>query len=296
MLLYYIDTDLVHHSCRRTQRDNPGRVHGSGLIPFRKIGRLLQLPGSAPRAAFDHRRQLNSFPYIKKARSLRAQQPFMARRRQQVDMLLLYIYMHMSRALGPVHHEQNPVSHRKAPCLRKRHLRSRDIRCCRYDYQPGVSSDFLFDVCGIQSSFTAAVYYGKAHAFALQPVQRAHHGIMLHGRGYHVIAGAKDPLKPQVESFRAVFREYHLPGILYIEKPCHGKSRLVYLLSGPCRHEMPGPPGIGAVVFRHVQQCFDHFRRLRIRGRSVIQINHIHTSEINAKKKYRLWIDILSLY
>ena len=253
-------------------------VERSRLEPHGQLLGLALGEGLHARPADLPRQDVRVAAQAQPARSLRPHERFVAREAEHVDVHPLHVDGQHTRALRGVHHKQHAVRVRKRAHAGKVHRVARQVRGVGADDSAGLGTEQTLKVRVVDAPLPVCGNEVQRHAaLVAQAVERTEHGVVLQIGGEHMVARTDKPVDGDVQRLGRVGGEDHMVGPRAAEERRKLAARVVDRARGGQR-TLVRAAGTVAEAPHRARHRVDDLRRLAKRGRSVVKIDHAHTS------------------
>lgn len=169
--------------------------------------RLAVVLRTGARPPFDEGRKGHSFPHVEETGPLGAEKPLVPRGGEQVDRKGPKVYRNSPSGLGRIHKRGDSAPARRPHDLPDGLDRARDVGSVHDGDQARRLSYGGGHVPRIDDAVFAGGDDRNGYAPILHAAQRPHNGVVLDGRGHHVVAGLEQSLYRLVEGGGRVLRE-----------------------------------------------------------------------------------------
>ena len=189
------------------------------------LARLLRQICLHARAADLERPDLHARAHAQPARPLRPHETFVSRKAEHINVLALHIEFCGAGRLRRVYDEQQSPLMREPPDAPDVEEVPRQVRRVRADDGPRVRPDERGEV--IIAHAPEPVGGDERDVYALEPVERAEHGVVFTVGGDHMIPRRKQPADRDVQRLGRVRRECHMVGARTAEQRRGGLACVV---------------------------------------------------------------------
>ena len=256
-----------------------GEVHRAGLQAVgEKVRHELGVAHAAGSARKKRRKKPREvFPQNDPARALRAHEALVSREGDGVDMALLHVDRENARGLRAVQKEAKAVAvAERADCVDGQQ-RSADVARMKAQDQLRILAHETLHRVQDQRSVRAAGNAAKAYADSFQLPQRAHDGVVLHGRHQHVVARMQKAFEQDIETRGDVRRKDHAARVLAMKERADAFARLKDELFGAVGSLIAPARDITAAGGHIPVNSLRHARGFRKAGAGVVEIDGRHT-------------------